>query len=64
VVLSDQIKPFIRHGRSTCWIHTITIKYRYKVDGKNIKLKLKVHQDELLAVEIRYTVRDTGIVQF
>jgi len=25
------------HGSNACWIHTITIKYKYKLDNKNIK---------------------------
>ena len=26
---TDQIKSFILYGTNTCWIHTITIKYKY-----------------------------------
>ena len=33
-------KLFIRYGSNTCWIHTITVKY--KLDNKNVKLMLKV----------------------
>jgi len=31
-------KSFIRHDSNACWIHTITIKYKYKSDNKSIKL--------------------------
>ena len=27
-------KSFIRYGSNACWIHTITIKYEYKLDSK------------------------------
>jgi len=30
-------KSFIRYGSNACWIHTITLKYKYKLDNKNIK---------------------------
>jgi len=31
VITPGAIKPFIRYGSNTCWIHTITIKeYKYK----------------------------------
>jgi len=38
-------KSFIRYGSNACWIHTITIKCKYILENKNIKLKFKVHQD-------------------
>ena len=41
----NQIKSFIRYGSNTCLIHTITIKYKYYLDIKNIKLNLQVHWD-------------------
>jgi len=31
-------KLFIRYGSSACWIHAITIKYKYKLVNKNIKI--------------------------
>ena len=27
-------KSFIRCGSKACWIHTITLKYKYKLDNK------------------------------
>jgi len=38
---SNQIKWFIRHGSNTCWIHRITIKYKYKLDNRKHKMKVK-----------------------
>ena len=49
-----QSKSFIRHGSNTCWIHTITIKY--KLDNKNT-----AKSTPELATEIRYTVWDRGV---
>ena len=31
-------KSFIRYGSNACWIHIITIKYRHRLDNKNIKI--------------------------
>jgi len=30
-------KSFIRYGSNACWIHAIAIKYKYKLDNKNVK---------------------------
>jgi len=30
--------PRVWYGSNACWIHTITIKYKYKLDNKNIKI--------------------------
>jgi len=30
-------KSFIPYGSNACWIHTITIKYKYELDNKNVK---------------------------
>ena len=38
-------KSFIQYGSNACWIHTITLKYEYKLDNENIKIQLKVHRD-------------------
>jgi len=27
-------KSFIRYGSNACWIHTVTMKYKYKLDNK------------------------------
>jgi len=31
-------KLFIWYDINACWIHTIAIKYKYKLDNKNIKI--------------------------
>ena len=34
-------KSFIRYGSNACWIHIITIKYKHRLDNKNIKYSLR-----------------------
>jgi len=36
--IKKKSKSFIRYGSNACWIHTVTIKYKYKLDNKNIKI--------------------------
>ena len=33
-IKKSKSKSFIRYGSNACWIHTITIKYKYKLYNK------------------------------
>jgi len=60
-------KSFIRYGSNACWIHTITIKHKYKLDNKDIKNIVK--RTPGLTISNRNYIHSTGyrsfgIVQF
>ena len=38
IQLAWKWKSFIRYGSNACWIHIITIKYKHRLDNKNIKI--------------------------
>jgi len=50
-------KSFIQYGSNACWIHTITIKHKYKLDNKDIKNIVK----RTPGLIISNTVQDTGV---